>query len=46
MDVRITKNSGEQFLLSDYGITVQDFNITSIPINPLYSEIEGQINYL
>lgn len=42
MDVRITKSTGEQFLLSDYSVVAQDFIVSSIPLNATYTTIEGR----
>lgn len=42
MDVRITKSTGEQFLLSDYSVVAQDFIVSSIPLNATYATIEGR----
>ena len=42
MDVKITKLNGESFKFSDYGITVQDFNVSSIPLITSYGNIEGR----
>lgn len=42
MDVRITKLTGEQFLLSDYDIVARDFMVSSMQITPYYKTIEGR----
>lgn len=41
MDAEITKSDGTSFLLSDYGFVVRDFNVESIGIESVYSDIEG-----
>lgn len=46
MDVRITKTTGEQFLLSDYNVVVQDFIVSSIPLNASYASIEGRDGFI
>lgn len=40
--MRITKSTGEQFLLSDYNVVAQDFIVSSIPLNATYASIEGR----
>lgn len=48
MDVEITDMNEKSFLLSDYDVHVQDFNVGSIPIEGKYNQIEGsnrKINY-
>lgn len=42
MDVQITKKNGESFILSDYGVLVKDFIVSSIPIESEKSDIEGR----
>lgn len=42
MDVEITKTNGDKFKLSDYGVHVTDFIVSSLPMKPLYGEIEGR----
>lgn len=41
MDLEITKKDGTSFLLSDYGIYIDDFNVGSIPIESNYGTPEG-----
>lgn len=48
LDLEIIKKDGTTHRLSDYGVIVQDFIVSSIPLNPVYSEVEGrngQIDY-
>lgn len=42
MDVQINKQNGESFTLSEHGIIVKDFIVSSIPIISEYGEIEGR----
>lgn len=42
MDAEITKLNGKTFRLSDYGVTVRDFNVGSIPIIGRYGTMEGR----
>ncbi len=46
MDVEITKQDGKTTRLSDIGITVQDFVVSSISVEGIYSEIEGRSGLL
>src|SRR5699024_12674131 len=48
MDVEITKLNGESFRLSDYDVTVRDFDVSSIPVEGVYGDVEGRsglVNY-
>src|SRR5699024_5227838 len=42
MDVEITKQNGESTRLSDLGITVRDFVVSSVNVEGIYSEVEGR----
>ena len=42
MDVMITKDNGDSFTLEDIGVVVRDFNVSSIPIEPVYGSGEGR----
>ena len=42
MDVEIVKTNGDKLKLSDYGVNVTDFIVSSLPMKPLYGEIEGR----
>lgn len=42
MDVQITKINGDSFRLSEYDITVRDFNVGSIPVTGVYGTVEGR----
>lgn len=42
MDVRITKQDGSEFDLSNHDIFAQDFNVGSIPITGIYGDVEGR----
>lgn len=42
MDVEIIRENGESFRLSDYGVIVSDFVVSSIPIETNYGTIEGR----
>lgn len=42
MDVEITKMNGDSFRLSEYGVTVQDFNVGSVPVTGIYGTVEGR----
>ncbi|MEC5422131.1 phage tail family protein [Virgibacillus sp. C22-A2] len=41
MDILITKNN-KTISLSEYGIVATDFNVSSIPLRPIYEELEGR----
>lgn len=41
MDIEITRMNGDNFLLSEYGIVVQDFIVGSIPVSGIYGTVEG-----
>lgn len=41
MDLQINKKNGESFNFEQYGIIVKDFTVSSIPLNPVYGEVEG-----
>lgn len=43
MDVMITKMNGESFKLSEYDVTVRDFNVGSIPVTGIYGDVEGRM---
>lgn len=48
MDVEITKLNGESFRLSDYDVIVRDFDVSSIPVEGVYGDVEGRsglVNY-
>lgn len=48
IDVQITKKNGESFTFEQYDIIVEDFTISSIPLEPAYARAEGsdrQIDY-
>src|SRR5699024_5347073 len=42
MDVEITKQNGDSTRLSDLGITVRDFVVSSVNVEGIYSEVEGR----
>ncbi len=42
MDVQINKKNGESFNFEQYGIIVKDFIVSSIPLNSVYSEVDGR----
>lgn len=42
MDVEITKMSGDSFRLSEHDVTVQDFNVGSVPVSGIYGTLEGR----
>ncbi len=46
MDVEITKMDGSQTKLSDIGVTVRDFIVSSIELRPTYSAIEGRSGHV
>ena len=41
MDIQINKKNGESFTLEQYGILVKDFVVSSIPLDPVYGNVEG-----
>ena len=41
VDVQITKKNGESFTFEEYGIIAKDFNVSSIPLDPVYGKVEG-----
>lgn len=48
MDIQINKKNGESFTLSEHGIVVKDFIVSSIPLEGIYDKVEGgnkQIDY-
>jgi len=42
MDVEITKMNGDSFRLSEYGVTVRDFDVGSVPVTGIYGTVEGR----
>src|SRR5690625_1131744 len=46
MDVEITKQDGSQTKLSDIGVEVRDFIVSSIEMRPIYSAIEGRSGHV
>lgn len=42
MDVQITKLNGDSFRLSEYDVTVRDFDVGSIPVSGRYGSMEGR----
>lgn len=41
MDVQVNKKNGQSFTFEQYGIIVKDFLVSSIPLFPTYSNVEG-----
>src|SRR5690606_40195154 len=46
MDVEITKADGNKTKLSDIGVEVRDFIVSSIELRPIYSSIEGRSGHV
>lgn len=42
MDLQINKKNRESFNFDQYGIMVKDFIVSSIPLNSVYSEVDGR----
>ncbi len=42
MDIQINKKDGESFTFEQFGIIVKDFVVSSIPLNSVYSQVEGR----
>lgn len=41
MDIKITKKNGESFTFEQFGIWVEDFIVSSIPLEAVYGKVEG-----
>src|SRR5690625_7011251 len=46
MDVEITKKDGTKTKLSEIGVEVRDFIVSSIELRPIYSAIEGRSGHV
>ena len=46
MDVEITKMDGTKTKLSEIGVEVRDFIVSSIELRPIYSAIEGRSGHV
>ena len=46
MDVRITKKNGETFTFEEYKVIARDFIVSSIPLDPVYGQLEGRHGFI